>query len=569
MVVAVGLGLWAARITAMATPALPPWASDLVAQYESQAASQFILYGNVHDRFVLPLASGAELGSLPGFLLRILMPRFDVVLSYDLGNGIRVEKGAELFSQWPAVKEQPDLPRAPRPAIETLTRFFRYAANLARLGKPPLHVGCLVHAAHLVAPADPGASNYDVNALALLMRDWGTEELLASFPLVTILTADAINDMHPLIVANPRVATAKVPLPRPEDLTAAFELLAAKYPTTFSGFGTNLPSLAAQMTGVTLQAAENLLKLKEYKQSPLRADDLVAIKKGIVEKECQDLIEFVESKRTLDDVHGQVAVKEWLRQDIALWRQGEIDALPMGYLVCGPVGTGKTFLVECIAGEAGIPVVKIRNFRDKWVGSTEGNLEKIFRLLHALDRCFVFIDEADQALGKRESGTSDSGLSGRIYAMIAKEMSNPDNRGRILWVLASSRPDLIEVDLKRPGRVDVKIPIFPTATAEESFALLRALAKRRGLTLTDEDFPVLKAKLPTLLTPGAAESLAVKVYRAVKTRQLTARDAVAQSLADYQPPIAREVIEAQIRLAIDEASEWEFVPDAFRKRRAT
>lgn len=551
----------------MSTPRLPPWAQDLVAQYESHAVSQFILHGNVHDRFVLPLASGAQLGSLSEFILKVLMPRFDVVLSYDLGNGVRVEKGGETFSQWPALKENAELPRAPRAAIETLTRYFRYAANLARLGKPAQHVGCLVHAAHLVAPADPGSTNYDLNALALLMRDWGTEDLLASYPLVTILIADTINDLHPLLVANPRVAMVKVPLPGPQDLEQSFGLLADDFPTALAGFKGSLGSLAAQMTGVTLQAAENLLKVKEYKKTPLRGDDLVSLKKTIVEKECQDLIEFIESKRTLDDVHDQAAVKEWVRQDIALWKQGDRDALPMGYLVCGPVGTGKTFLVESIAGEAGIPVVKIRNFRDKWVGSTEGNLEKIFRLLHALDRCFVFIDEADQALGKRESGTSDSGLSGRIYAMIAKEMSNPDNRGRILWVLASSRPDLIEVDLKRPGRVDVKIPIFPTATARESFDLLRALCKRRGVALEDGDFSALEPKLPTLMTPGAAESLAMKIYRAMRTRSLAAREAVAQALADYQPPVPRAVIEAQIALAINETSEWEFVPEAFRKRR--
>ena len=51
--------------------------------------------------------------------------------------------------------------------------------------------------------------------------------------------------------------------------------------------------------------------------------------------------------------------------------------------------------------------------------------------------------------------------------MMAKEMSNTENRGRILWILASSRPDLIEVDLKRPGRVDVKIPLFPASDAAE------------------------------------------------------------------------------------------------------
>ncbi len=103
----------------------------------------------------------------------------------------------------------------------------------------------------------------------------------------------------------------------------------------------------------------------------------------------------------------------------------------------------------------------MKNFRDKWVGSSEGNLEKIFRLIHALGRCYVFIDEADQALGRRDSASGDSGVGGRIYSMLAEEIGGSTNRGRVIWVLASSRPDLIEVDLKRPGRVDVKISAVP------------------------------------------------------------------------------------------------------------
>src|SRR5919204_2240249 len=153
--------------------------------------------------------------------------------------------------------------------------------------------------------------------------------------------------------------------------------------------------------------------------------------------------------------------------------------------MCGPIGTGKTFLVECLAGEAAVPVVKLNNFREKWIGSSEGNLEKIFRLIRALGRCIVFVDEADQTLGRRESGTGDSGLSGRLYSMIAQEMSDSSNRGRVLWLLASSRPDLIEVDLKRPGRIDIRIPILPTTTREEGFVLLQALCRRRGLVIED------------------------------------------------------------------------------------
>ena len=74
----------------------------------------------------------------------------------------------------------------------------------------------------------------------------------------------------------------------------------------------------------------------------------------------------------------------------------------MGYLICGPVGTGKTYLAECFAGSVGIPCVKLRNFRSKYVGETEGNLEQILTVLRAMGPVVVVIDEADAALGNRE-----------------------------------------------------------------------------------------------------------------------------------------------------------------------
>src|SRR6202035_4743180 len=267
-------------------------------------------------------------------------------------------------------------------------------------------------------------------------------------------------------------------------------------------------------------------------------------------------------------LYGQDKLKELLRQDIALWRRNEVKALPKGYLLCGPVGTGKTFLAECLAGEAGVPVVKLQNFRDKWVGTTEGNLEKIFRLLRALGRCFVFIDEADQTLGKRDSGSNDSGLSGRVYSMIAQEMSDSDSRGRVIWILASSRPDLIEVDLKRPGRIDVKIPLFPTVTADEGFHLIRALCRRYGLEIEESGLASLSSLVPTLLTPASAETIAFKVYRAVKTETTTPLAALEQQLRRYQNPVSKEVMDFQLRLAVDEATDLDLVPAAFRSLRS-
>jgi hypothetical protein len=67
------------------------------------------------------------------FLLEVLLPRFDVVLSYDIGNGIRVERGGDVFSRWPRLQQDPNLPKVPRAAIQALTHYFRYTANLGRI----------------------------------------------------------------------------------------------------------------------------------------------------------------------------------------------------------------------------------------------------------------------------------------------------------------------------------------------------------------------------------------------------------------------------------------------------
>lgn len=143
-------------------------------------------------------------------------------------------------------------------------------------------------------------------------------------------------------------------------------------------------------------------------------------------------------------------------------------------------------------------------------------------------------------------------------------MSDSRKRGKILWALATSRPDLVEVDLKRPGRVDVKIPLFPTSTPEEGYQLIRALAKRRGVVLEKELPDTFRQQIPDLLTPGAAEALSVKLYRALKTGAAGPAEALAATLRDYQPPVSPAIIAAQIALAVAETTDLNFVPERFR-----
>jgi len=547
---------------------LPDWAQNLIELYESNATGQFIVYGNIGDRMLLPASPAARLASLPDFLLSALLSRFDVVLSYDLGNGIRVEKGAEAFAKWPHFEESQKDWRAPRPAIETLTRYFRYCANLTRLNQPSIQIGCILKDADLLVPPLAGGLDYDLNALACLIRDWAGDALLANHSLATFLVTENLNDLHPLLARNPRAAQIKIDLPDTCQISETLQLLNRAYPIALSGLKTDFSTAAAQLAGSTLGALESVIKTREHTRTVLTPADVSAIKRELVEKDTGGLIEFIDSKRTLEEIYGLEKIKTWLRQDVELWRKNDTAALPKGYLLCGPVGTGKTYLVECLAGEAGVPIVKLKNFRDKWVGSSEGNLEKIFRLVHALGRCYVFIDEADQSLGRREGSSGDSGVSGRLYSMLAEEMGSSTNRGKVIWVLASSRPDLIEVDLKRPGRVDVKIPLFPTTTPREGFDLLRMLCRKRGLDVAEASYDELQAGIPSLLTPGAAEALAVKIYRQVRTQGGNLGEVLRTCLSDYQSPIPADIMAFQIGLAVNEASDLDFVPKYFREKAA-
>src|SRR5258707_13548612 len=126
-----------------------------------------------------------------------------------------------------------------------------------------------------------------------------------------------------------------------------------------------------------------------------------------------------------------------------------------------------------MAGELGVTCVMLRNFRSKYVGETEGNLERVLGVLRAMGPVVVVIDEADAALGDREQ-QGDSGTSSRVFSMIATQMGDTRYRGRILWMLLTARPDLLPIDLKRQGRAEVHVPLFYPADAVQVQAMFLA-----------------------------------------------------------------------------------------------
>src|ERR1700746_399668 len=121
-----------------------------------------------------------------------------------------------------------------------------------------------------------------------------------------------------------------------------------------------------------------------------------------------------------------------------------------------------------------------------WQGVTEGNLERVLNLLQAMCPIAVMVDEADAQLGNR-SMSGDSGVSNRVFAQIAQFMGNTELRGKVIWFLLTSRPDLLPVDLKRQGRAEEHIALFYPHTDQERLPLLSAMQTQSGRAVFSPD----------------------------------------------------------------------------------
>lgn len=496
----------------------PGWASEMAEIFKSGSISQFVLYGNIDDWVSYKAESDNKLHSLSlkDFLTNVMFAPFEVVICYDRGHGIRTTKGGELFFNFlkafdsfhrtaytgasaggeATLEVGNALPKDPKKALALIDRFIRHGLTRTSFDKDgktksnPMRVAVIVeYTQYLLPRAEIAYTSAESVETLIRVFDWASDPNINNAYVTTCLIAENLNDLNRQLVENPRSAKIQIELPDAEQVLNFVQSVTAAISDFSSICDVDRESLAQKLEGLSCIDVQNLIERAIKNNRRITMDYLREVKKEMIEKSASGRIVFVESTRTLDDVAGHGEAKAWLRQDADLMKRGKIKALPMGYLFNGRIGTGKTYLVECFAGEAGVPCVEIKNFRDRWVGATEGNLEAIFKILHAMGQVIVFIDEADQVAGKRESGSGDSGVSGRIYAMLAREMADTRNRGRIFWIFATSRPDLLEVDLKRVGRLDVHIPLFAPQTIEDKQALFKALARKNKVKINDEDMP--------------------------------------------------------------------------------
>jgi len=545
----------------------PSWAAELSELYFSGSTSLFVLHGNVHD--LVPLsADGSAYAGPSEFLAEQVFGRWDLVLYYDLARGLRAfagRDGTRLKEMVVRANEKVgDLALARKDPSTAFAMLDRFVQNNIMAGEESLSAAMLIdHASFLLPSGEPGRLSPAASQQVVTLLNWAASPHVKRLNMAMILMDESAAALSERVTSNPYVASIEVSMPdaaaRARFLHYALEGRDLHLASDYSE--AELTRLTAGISCVDI----NVMIQSAFESHRLDAARMRGLKKELIERQCRGLLEFMEPKWTTDVLVGHAAVKQRLREDAQLLQRGDTETLPMGYLVCGPVGTGKTFLAQCLAGEMGAPCLVLKNFRSKYVGETEGNLERVLGVLRAMGPVVVVVDEADAALGNREQ-EGDSGTSSRVFSLIAAQMGDTRYRGKILWMLLTSRPDLLPIDLKRQGRAEVHIPLFYPTLQEELRAMFQAMGRKAGIKLSAEEIPDLP--LTGQLSGADIEGI---VTRAARRSRLSGdsgigRSALERELAGFLPSLDGLEKEMQEIAAMLECTDAEFLPEAFRKR---
>ncbi|MBN1961058.1 MAG: ATP-binding protein [Deltaproteobacteria bacterium] len=577
-------------------PNWPSFAEELKRRYLKGEASEFVLHGNVHDLVFYE----DTFYSLADFLSKIVLtPSREIIMQYNIYSGVKFVK--KTF----AISELEDLileksPTKILPAIEKILHNKKKVALIFEYAEMVLPVG------------DANFfSDSDRQSIVALHR-WSMSPLIEQSDNMVLLVTENLSELNPKIVSNPKCATLHVPLPDSLTRAMVIEKIASKYDEAFKQrlvevtaglknvqikalleplpHGPDDPALQLErerfitaLLGNTLSAETRAKKLAEITtgmsneeiknlvapeaQSPADDEgkgDLLRLiykrKREIIERECFGLIEFVDSQHDFSVVGGIAEIKNELQTIATNMREGRNSRCPMGLLFTGPMGTGKTFVAEAFVKETGLTAIKLKSFRSKWVGATEANLERILSVIKAMGQVIVIIDEGDRAFGNQAS-ESDGGTSSRVIGRIKEFMSDTANRGRVLFILMTNRPDKLDVDIKRAGRLDKKIPFLYPQTTEEVEAVVKAQIKKNDFNsqvVFPQDRQAVSQKLVGY-SNAEIEAVVLLAGEYAKEVVITAEH-FTNAIRDYLPSRDTNMLEYMELIAVFEASNRKMLP---------
>ena len=467
------------------------------------------LTGNIHDLFLTSKEEGEDYVPLIDYLIHHWSLRGIIVVVYELNGPIRfcTEPGAEAMRdawlRWRSGYDASEL------AIRQMTARGRQASDIAHIvgtyddslrkalnnptlalellrqmcfcsrsttpqGQPLLEdrLIVIIESADLILPEAPITSQNDNDRQRIgVCHDWFSDPGFVNGEDTVVLIAESRSQIHHRVATLPHLLEIEVPSPSAETRHHFISWFCRSLPgdREMRLWGTR-EDLSLFTAGLSLHALMQLLKGASHDRRPLSQQTVIAKVESYIQSQLgEDVVEFKKPQHSLDDVVGFSRLKAFIRRDLVpRFTSTGGDALA-GAAVAGPIGSGKTYIFEALATELNMVVLVIKNIRSQWFGQTDVIFERLRRVLYALSKVLIFMDEADTQLGGvgADAHPTERRLTGRIQSM----MSDPGLRGRVAWLLITARIHLLSPDLRRPGRAgDLIIPVLdPEGEDREEF----------------------------------------------------------------------------------------------------
>ena len=364
---------------------------------------------------------------------------------------------------------------SPTLALELLRQFCLISRTNQPNGEPllPEKLIILIEATDMLLPEGEIRSlNIGDRHRVSIVQDWISDSDFMKSSDTVVFIAESRSLINSRIMRLPQVVSVEIPSPDEEDrrhFISWFNRTQKPKDKVLNLWGSQ-SQLGMLTAGLSIQALRQLLLSVCYSGDKLQPETVIEKVSDFIQVQLgEDVVEFKKPNHSLKDIIGNKKLIEYLRTQLIprITSTGK-DAIS-GFSVCGPIGSGKTFIFEGVAGELDIPVLVLKNIRSMWFGQTDVIFERLRRLLMALVNVLIFVDEADTQFGGvgTDAHSTERRLTGKIQAM----MSDPHLRGNITWLLMTARIYNLSPDLRREGRVgDIVIPVLdPMGEDREEF----------------------------------------------------------------------------------------------------
>lgn len=557
----------------------PNWTKDIARAWNAGTHGVFILHGNIFDLYPMADPAGeVQFVNLKTLLAQRLFPKRRMLIFFDIADGMTfATQGMQVeFMKWmEAYSEVTGVPcKAPTKFIDALraVRAYTSALNDEKPEKSETAGTTLVvDFASKIIPAPSTSLSENERQAEVAVLKFAASHALEDAGI--FLITETLADISETLTRNPYISQIRIDMPG-EDERA--QLLDSKFITQSIGgqpveawSGMSPADIAKRTSGLDLRRVQNLLAWAYQSKEKVSPAYIAQGKKKLIEDFLQGLVTFkdVDMGKSLDSVANHTRAKAKFRQIAKLVREGKLYVLEKGILLPGRIGVGKSYLIACFASECGMPMLELGNFRSEWVGQTEKQLAKILMVIRALGPVIVVIDEADAVLGSsRDGDKGDSGISGRVFAMLAQHIGDDKMRGREIWIAMTSRPDLLAVDMKRQGRFGLCIPLFPSQDDVETRNLFEVVAKTRKLDISED---VLSAACSAFkdhpITGSDAEAMLIRAQEAavLKDQAAPSKDDITEAINSFIDPLPPDLLLLQELAAVLACSDKRFLPEKY------